>query len=74
MPTYNFSCKNCFRVIEESYSMSKKPDALVCPNCGEVADSVVLGGQGFQLKGHGWNFDRYAGPSNFSNYGKDDNE
>lgn len=54
--------------------MSKKPDALVCPNCGEVADSVVLGGQGFQLKGHGWNFDRYAGPSNFSNYGKDDNE
>lgn len=65
MPTYHWECKSCKRVIEDSYSMSKKPTALLCPNCGEVADSVILGGQGFLLKGHGWAFDRYAGKSNF---------
>lgn len=65
MPTYNFQCRNCKQVTEESYQMSKKPEALVCPNCNEVADSVILGGQGFQLKGHGWAFDRYSGKSNF---------
>lgn len=65
MPTYSFYCHNCKLTTEEVYSMSKKPAAILCPNCMEVADSVVLGGSGFQLKGHGWGFDRYAGKNNF---------
>jgi len=71
MPTYHFECKNCKRTTEEFYSMLKKPAAIVCPHCLEVADTVVLGGNGFLLKGHGWAFDRYAGDSNFK-FSKDD--
>ena len=65
MPSYHFECKSCKLTTETEYSMTKKPPAIVCPNCFEVADSVILGGSGFQLKGHGWGFDRYAGDSNF---------
>lgn len=73
MPTYTFECKNCQRAIEGWYQMSQVPDAVVCETCCDVADRVISGGQGFLLKGHGWGFDRYAGASNFSNFGKDDN-
>lgn len=51
--------------------MTKRPDALVCPYCSEVAEHVIVGGTGFLLKGHGWAFDRYAGSSNFK-FGKED--
>lgn len=72
-PTYEFQCKRCKLVTTELYSMSQKPAAILCPNCMEVADSVILGGSGFLLKGHGWGFDRYAGKSNFKFMdGKDD--
>lgn len=73
MPTYEFNCSNCCTKIEGFYSISKRPDALICDKCGEVATNVILGGQGFHLKGSGWGFDRYAGPNNFSNYRKGDN-
>lgn len=74
MPTYQFECKNCKQTIEDWYSMSKRPQALVCDKCGEVADHIILGGQGFHLKGSGWAFDRYAGESNFKWGGNTDGD
>lgn len=45
--------------------MSKRPDSLTCQECGGRCERYIDGGQGFQLKGHGWSFDRYSGKSNF---------
>jgi len=71
-PTYEFFCKKCEQLTAEFYTISKKPDAILCPNCDEVADTVISGGQGFHLAGHGWAFDRYAGKSNFKFMGDTD--
>lgn len=70
MPTYSYRCPVCEKIFEEWCSPSKRPEAIVCTDCNTVADRAIEGGLGFQLKGHGWGFDRYAGPSNFS-FGKD---
>jgi putative FmdB family regulatory protein len=72
-PTYAYYCESCKETTEEFFSMSSKPDHITC-KCGKQAKSQINNGNGFLLKGHGWGFDRYAGPSNFSNSGKDDNE
>lgn len=73
-PTYSYYCENCKTFQEEFFSISAKPDHLTCKQCGGQAKSAITPGNGFILKGHGWGFDRYAGPSNFSNHGKDDSE
>lgn len=73
MPTYDFHCTKCERIISEFYSMSEKPDAVLCLQCHELAQQVITGGQGFLLKGHGWSWDRYAGPSNFK-FNENDND
>ena len=72
MPTYDFHCETCKKTFEAWYSMSQKPDAIVCTECNEIANPVIIGGQGFLLKGHGRAFDRYAGKSNFKFSGDTD--
>lgn len=71
-PTYEFLCGSCKAVTEKFFTVKSKPDTVKCASCGKDAESIVSGGSAFHLKGHGWGFDRYAGPSNFSNLGKDD--
>lgn len=73
-PHYDYYCSFCKTTTEEMFSMKNKPDSLTCVHCGKTAHSVISGGEAFHLKGSGWGFDRYAGPSNFSNHGKGDNE
>jgi len=72
-PTYTYYCQNCKAETEEMFSIKNKPDTLTCIHCGKTAHSVISTGSSFHLKGHGWSFDRYAGPSNFKFMGdKDD--
>lgn len=70
-PHYEYYCQSCKTTTEEMFDMKNKPDTLTCTHCGKIAHSVISGGQGFHLKGHGWSFDRYAGESNFK-FGKED--
>lgn len=71
-PTYSYYCQSCKTTTEEMFSMKNKPDSLTCIHCGKTAHSIIDGGQGFHLHGHGWSFDSYSSPSNFSNYKKGD--
>lgn len=70
-PHYDYYCSDCKVTQEEFFSMIAKPDFITCTSCGSKAKSVISGNEAFHLKGHGWGFDRYAGPSNFSG-GDDD--
>ena len=37
MPTYNYSCKSCNKLWEETHSMAEReaPVSLPCPHCGK---------------------------------------
>lgn len=71
-PSYNFFCRSCETEIEETYSIGKFPKAIVCPNCGNVADKVLTPVT-FHLGEGSWARNRYSGQSNIKWRGiKDD--
>lgn len=74
MPTYDYFCKSCETLKAEWHTISNRPESITCQECGGRCERYIDGGQGFQLKGHGWGFDRYAGKSNFSNNGRDSDD
>ena len=54
MPTYEYHCEVCNKVVEIFHSMTAKP-AEVCPNCGKKAlRRLISGGTGIIFKGHGF--------------------
>lgn len=43
MPSYEFKCPQCERVITERYPMATAPAAVICPHCGTQAPRHYAG-------------------------------
>jgi len=44
MPIYEFECDSCKVITEKIYSINKKPELIQCPNCLDVARSIIGSG------------------------------
>ena len=49
VPTYEYQCEGCGKVLEQVQSMTDKP-LEVCPSCGGVLTRMISGGAGFVMK------------------------
>lgn len=61
-PLYEFTCKACDKVWEESQPVDLRdlPTTLPCPYCGQYDVARTVGCAGFQLKGYCWSRDNYS--------------
>ncbi|MCL2480818.1 MAG: zinc ribbon domain-containing protein [Spirochaetaceae bacterium] len=64
MPTYDYECTSCNKVIEVFQQMSEAP-LQKCPECGKKIKRLVGGGLGVIFKGSGF----YVTDSKKSNSG-----
>ena len=53
MPTYDYECTSCKKVMEIFQSMSEEP-LKKCPECGGKIKRLVAGGLGVIFKGNGF--------------------
>lgn len=53
MPTYDYECTSCNKVMEIFQQMSEEP-LQKCPECGEKIKRLVGGGLGVIFKGNGF--------------------
>ncbi len=53
MPTYDYECTSCKKVIEIFQQMSEEP-LKKCPECGGKIKRLVGGGLGIIFKGNGF--------------------
>ena len=53
MPTYDYECTSCNKVIEIFQQMSDEP-LQKCPECGKKIKRLVGGGLGVIFKGNGF--------------------
>lgn len=66
MPTYQYHCKKCnylFDVFKRMKEVKGQEDEL-CPECGERAKRIIIGGTGFVLKGDGFYINDYKKKEN----------
>jgi putative FmdB family regulatory protein len=52
MPTYEFQCPSCGKRFERVQGMAEE-HVQDCPSCGRKVQSVIGGGLGIMVKGHG---------------------
>lgn len=61
MPTYEFRCPKCGKVVELNRRMDDDSPVLCCEeNCGTIEMVQVISKSSFQLKGVGWASDGYS--------------
>jgi len=53
MPTYDYECLTCKRVIEVVHCMTYTGGEL-CPMCGTEMNKLISGGSGIIFKGEGF--------------------
>jgi putative FmdB family regulatory protein len=53
MPTYEYECQKCARVIERFQAMTEKP-LKACPHCGGGLRRLISAGAGVIFKGSGF--------------------
>lgn len=41
MPTYEYECEKCFRVLEEFFKVADMPLEITCPLCGNTAKKII---------------------------------
>lgn len=58
MPTYDYRCNQCGMTTEMRHGVNHEP-SKICPECGEVALTRIIGTPDFILKGTGWARDGY---------------
>lgn len=63
MPIYEFKCQKCETTTETIFTLKQKPEAIVCPKCTEVADSIISVSR-FEVNGSNA-ANGYAGDSNY---------
>ena len=65
MPTYEYGCGGCEKVIEVEQRITDKPIST-CPTCGNTAFKRLISRTSFALKGSGWfttDYKRTTAPS-----------
>lgn len=61
MPTYEFRCPKCAKVVEINRSMKDESPVYCCDeNCGTIEMVQQISRSNFQLKGSGWASDGYS--------------
>lgn len=59
MPVYEYLCRNCGKIKEKSYKIDKRPNGVVCGDCGDIA--LIKPSLGcFHLLGGGWANNGYS--------------
>lgn len=53
MPTYDYRCPKCEKIIERFHGMSETPN-VICEKCEVIMVRMVGGGSGVIFKGDGW--------------------
>jgi len=61
MPTYNYQCPKCKRILEMKNKVSNRHVAPMCCNDGCNIDmELIISKTSFTLKGSGWAKDGYT--------------
>ena len=53
MPTYEYECQECGKVVEKFHKMTEKP-RVKCPKCGGKTKKLIGTGAGIIFKGDGF--------------------
>lgn len=60
MPTYEFLCQKCKKVVELQRSMKDESPVLCCEeSCGDIEMEQLISRSTFHLKGLGWSAEGY---------------
>lgn len=54
MPTYEYFCKDCEQLTEETRPIDGRHESAVCPKCLLPVAELIISRSTFILKGHGW--------------------
>lgn len=61
MPTYEFQCPKCKKVVELTRSIKDETPVLCCePDCGDIQMDQLISKSAFHLKGLGWSAEGYS--------------
>ena len=58
MPTYDYGCSSCDRVIEVVHKMTENPE-ITCLDCHSVMEKRISPGAGIVFKGSGFYVNDY---------------
>lgn len=61
MPTYEFKCPKCAKIVEIERKLKDENPVLCCAeNCGDIEMVQIISRTAFKLKGSGWAADGYT--------------
>lgn len=61
MPTYEYECKKCYKIIELVQPMLERIPPMCCEDDCNVEMTQIISASTFILKGQRWAHDGYSG-------------